>query len=319
MDEQPVLFVSALLWEQWGDALRAQGDFDVLLFHPGQRVSEADLERVTVACLSGDLWPEWSPAYMRCCLGIPHLDWFQSFSAGVDSPVFGLLLDRGTRLTSASGASATPIAHHVVMGLLALARRLPTMLHQQHEHRWQMHRLGDLEGRTVGVLGMGPIGLEAARLCAEFGMRPIGMRRTVQGDEPCETWTFTRLDELLSTVDDLVLALPLTPDTNGLIGARELALLRPGARLVNVGRGELIDEDALVDALRRGHLEGAALDVFITEPLPTEHPLWDLPNVIVTPHIAGATPLADDRAAAIFVDNLGRYLRGEPLRNEVFR
>jgi phosphoglycerate dehydrogenase-like enzyme len=166
---------------------------------------------------------------------------------------------------------------------------------------------------------MGPIGLEAARLCAEFGMRPIGMRRTVQGDEPCETWTFARLDELLSTVDDLVLALPLTPDTNGLIGARELALLRPGARLVNVGRGELIDEDALVDALRRGHLAGAALDVFVTEPLPAEHPLWDLPNVIVTPHIAGATPLADDRAAAIFVDNLGRYLRGEPLRNEVFR
>jgi phosphoglycerate dehydrogenase-like enzyme len=272
-----------------------------------------------VACLSGDLWPEWSSAYMRCCLGIPRLDWFQSFSAGVDSPVFGMLMDRGARLTSASGASATPIAHHVVMGLLALARRLPTLLAQQREHRWQMHDLGDLEGRSVGVIGMGPIGLEAARLCAEFGMRPIGMRRTVQGDEPCETWTFDRLDELLSSVDDLVLALPLTPDTNGLIGARELALLRPGARLVNVGRGELIDEDALVDALRSGHLEGAALDVFVTEPLPAEHPLWDLPNVIVTPHIAGATPLADDRAAAIFVDNLGRYLRGEPLRNEVFR
>ncbi len=319
MSERPVLFVSAVLWEQWGDALRAQGDFDLVLFHPGQRVNDADLERVTVACLSGDLWPEWSSAYMRCCLGIPRLDWFQSFSAGVDSPVFGMLMDRGARLTSASGASAIPIAHHVVMGLLALARNLPTMMRQQADHRWQMHDLDDLEGRTVGVAGMGPIGRESARLCAEFGMRPIGVRRTVQGDEPCETWPFARLDELLSTVDDLVLALPLTPDTNGLIGARELALLRPGARVVNVGRGELIDEPALIDALQRGHVGGAALDVFTTEPLSAGHPLWDMPNVIITPHVAGATPLSEHRAAAIFVDNLGHYLRGEPMRNEVFR
>ncbi len=319
MSERPVLFVSAVLWQQWGEALRAQGEFDVVLFHPGERVSDTDLERVTVACLSGDLWPTSSAAYMRCCLGIAHLDWFQSFSAGVDSPVFGMLMDRGARLTSASGASATPIAHHVLMGLLALARNLPTMMRQQGAQQWQMHGLDDLEGRTVGVVGMGPIGCESARLCAEFGMRPIGMRRTVQGDEPCETWTFARLDELLSVADDLVLALPLTPDTNGLIGARELALLRQGARVVNVGRGELIDESALIDALHRGHISGAALDVFTTEPLPTGHPLWGMPNVIITPHVAGATPLSEHRAAAIFVDNLGRYLRGEPLRNEVFR
>jgi glyoxylate/hydroxypyruvate reductase A len=141
------------------------------------------------------------------------------------------------------------------------------------------------------------------------------MRRTPTGDEPCTTWPISRLHELLPQVDDLVLTAPLTDETRGIVGAAELALLPRGAHVVNVGRGELLDEDALVAALQSGHLGGAALDVFVVEPLPADNPLWDLPNVIVTPHSAGTTDLSAQRAADIFADNLRRFSSGRPLRN----
>ena len=169
----------------------------------------------------------------------------------------------------------------------------------------------------LGVVGLGPIGLEVARLGVALRMRTIGVRRTPRGDEPCETWPMARLDELLAQADALVLAVPLGDDTRHLLDARRLALLKRGAWLVNVGRGALVDEAALVAALQSGHLGGAGLDVFETEPLPPESPLWSMPNVIVTPHNSGDAPGNLDRAAAIFLDNLARYGRGEPLRNEV--
>ena len=169
----------------------------------------------------------------------------------------------------------------------------------------------------MGVLGMGPIGVETARLAEHFGMNAIGMRRTVTGYEQCETWTFDRLDELLGMVDDLVLALPLTDDTRHLIGARELSLMRPGARLVNVGRGDLIDEPAMIYALLSGQLGGAGLDVMSTEPLPDDSPLWDMPNVILTPHHSSDTPMTTVRVNELFLENLRRWLAGDQLHNEV--
>jgi phosphoglycerate dehydrogenase-like enzyme len=205
------------------------------------------------------------------------------------------------------------------MCLLALARDLPRFLRDQAAHAWRQRDVGDVEGRVVGVVGMGPIGIESARLAGELGMRPIGMRRTVSGDEPCPTWTLDRLAELLGTVDDLVLALPLTPETRGLIGAAEIATMRPGTQIVNVGRGELIDEPAMIEALRSGHLGGAALDVFAEEPLDENSPLWRMPNVIVTPHSSGSTESSARRAGEIFVENLGAFLHDQPLRNEVRR
>jgi D-2-hydroxyacid dehydrogenase (NADP+) len=203
------------------------------------------------------------------------------------------------------------------MYLLALSRDLRSWTEAQCEHRWAPREWTDLEGQTVGVVGMGPIGLEVVRLTSALGMRPIGMRRTVRGDEPCETWTFDRLPELAETVDALVLAVPLTTETRGLVDADVLGMLRPGAFVVNVARGEVVDEQALVDALTSGHLGGAALDVFATEPLPADSPLWDLPNVIVTPHSSGTTATSHRRATEIYVDNLARYSAGTPLRNEV--
>ena len=282
-------------------------------------VDDAELARVEIAHFSADLYPGRTMPFIQAATRAPNLRWFSTFSAGTDHPVFHSFLDRGVRLTTSAGSSATPIAHSVVMHLLAMCRNARAYETQQREHRWQPHANLDVEGRTVGIIGMGSIGCEVARLAAAFGMRAIGTRRNPTGDEPCEIWSPERLPELLAIVDDLVLCAPLTDATRRMIGAAELAAIGRGGHLVNVGRGELIDEPALIAALADGHLGAAALDVFTTEPLPAESPLWGMTNVTITPHAAAETPLTRRRADEVFADNLGRYVRGEALRNEVVR
>ena len=263
-----------------------------------------------------DVWRDGrGPSFMRVLLSAPNAKWLHMFAAGLDDPVFGLLRERGVVVTHSAGSSATPIAHTVMMQVLALCRNGRRWALAQSRHEWDRAEVLDVEGRTMGVIGLGGIGTEVARLAAHFGMRVVALRRNPTGDEPCETWPAARLHDLLAIVDDLVLSAPLTDETRGMIGPTEFALLRDGAHLVNVGRGELVDEAALTDALRSGRLGGAALDVFATEPLPDDSPLWDMPNVLVTPHSAGTSPLASDRAAEIFLDNLGRWVRGDTLRN----
>jgi phosphoglycerate dehydrogenase-like enzyme len=300
--------------EQW---LTVIPDLQIFQLRGPDVPDAATLGTFDIALLSADLWEGNLPAFMRACLAAPNLAWLHGFNAGTDHPVFGRLLAKGVRLTTSSGAAAAPIAHTVLMYLLAMTRDTPRWYRTQAAREWDQRDIQDMEERTVGVLGMGPIGLEIARLCAGFGMRVIGMRRTPHGDEPCETWPLERLHELLPLVDDLVLAIPLTEDTRGLIGADELAMMRQGAHLANIGRGELLDEPAMIASLQDGHLGAAALDVFAVEPLPQDSPLWAMPNVIVTPHSSGNTEITRRRAAAMFLDNLGRFHRGEPLVNEV--
>jgi len=278
---------------------------------------EGDPSRVEIAFFSGDLFPERVREFVLSLRNAKQLRWLHTFSAGVDNPWFQALRARGVRLTTSSGANAVPIAQTVMLYLLALSRDLARWSDAQQRHAWETHSMVDLQGMTLGVLGLGPIGLEVARLGAALHMRAIGMRRTPRGDEPCETWSMARLDELLPRLDALVLALPLTGDTQHLLDARRLALMKRGAWLINVGRGGLVDEAALVTALQGGHLGGAGLDVFEVEPLPPESPLWSMPNVIVTPHNSGDSPANLHRATAIFLDNLARFGRGESLRNEV--
>jgi D-2-hydroxyacid dehydrogenase (NADP+) len=318
VDTPDVLFCTDTFWSERGDELRqAAPGLEVVPLVGEALVEPDDLARATIACFSADAWPERAAHFFGASLEAGGLRWLHTFSAGVDHPIFKSFIDRGVRVTTSSGASALPIAQTVLMYLFALTRDLPAWSRAQEEHRWAPHRSLDLDGLTVGIVGMGPIGLEVARLTAALGMRPIGMRRTVKGDEPCETWTLNRLHELAGAVDALVIAIPLTPETRGLVDASVLAAMRPGAFFVNVGRGEVVDEPALVDALESGRLGGAGLDVFAVEPLPADSPLWDLPNVIVTPHSSGGTAGTERRAADIFVDNLARYARGRPLRNEV--
>lgn len=278
---------------------------------------EGDASHVEIAFFSGDLFPERVREFVLALRDAKQLRWLHTFSAGVDNPWFQALRARGVRLTTSSGANAVPIAQTVLLYLLALSRDLATWQDAQRRRAWEKHEVVDLQGLTLGVVGLGPIGLEVARLGAALRMRVVGVRRSPRGDEPCETWPIARLDALLPRADALVLALPLSDDTHHLLDARRIALLKRGAWIVNVGRGALVEEAALVAALQSGQLGGAGLDVFEVEPLPPASPLWSMPNVIVTPHNSGDSPGNQVRAAEIFLDNLARFGRGEALRNEV--
>ena len=278
---------------------------------------QGDPSAVEVAFFSGDLYPDRVREFALTLAKSERLRWLHTFSAGVDHPWFQNLRERGVRISTSSGAMAAPIAHTVMLYALAFSRGLPEWLEAQRNKQWRPRDIADLQGATLGVLGLGPIGLEVARLAGSFGMRAIGVRRTPRGDEPCETWRFERWPELLPLADFLVLALPLTEQTQRLIDDGALRRMKRTAVLINVGRGGLVDEAALARALEERRIGGAALDVFEVEPLPSESPLWSLPNAILTPHSSGTNPGNFERATEIFFDNLGRFRRGEALRNEV--
>jgi phosphoglycerate dehydrogenase-like enzyme len=204
--------------------------------------------------------------------------------------------------------------------MFALSRRLHFFVKAQAERRWERRgRLGELEGATLGVIGVGAIGAKLAEKARGVGMRVLGLRRDPARACPNVEHMFgpDGLHALLAQADWVAITAALTPETQGLFGAAELAAMKPGAYLINIGRGAIVDEQALIAALRDGGIGGAGLDVFEHEPLPDDSPLWTLKNVIVTPHFAGATPHYAERVTDIFVDNLARYRRGEPLRNVV--
>ena len=317
-NEPLVLFCTDTVWDRYGAEFTAAApDLRVVTMTGDDTVPEADLARLSIAFFSGDAWPDRTVPFISACLHAPNLRWLHTFSAGVDSPVFSEFVRRGARLTTSSGSSARPIAQTVIMMILGLSRDMPAWMRAQHAHQWAPHVGEEVDGANVAIIGMGPIGEETARLTMALGMNTIGCRRTIAGTEPCETRELSALPDLLAWADYVVLALPLTAETEGLIGPAQLAMMQPTARLINIGRGGLVDEPALVDALQQQRLAGAGLDVFAVEPLPEDSPLWDMPNVIITPHNSGATLLANHRGTQIFIDNLGRFVRHEALRNDV--
>jgi phosphoglycerate dehydrogenase-like enzyme len=251
-----------------------------------------------------------------------RLRWVQSTWAGAGEQYAAAELtsdelDR-VALTTSAGVFAIPLAEFALLGLLAFAKDLPRLLRSQAERRWDRFVMAELRDWTVLVLGAGGIGQEVARLASAFGAHTIGVKRT-PGKVPHvdEVHSTDRLRELLPRADGLVVTLPLTAATQGLLDREALSLLPSHAVLVNVGRGAVVDEEALVEALRTGRLAGAALDVFAVEPLPAESPLWGLSNVLIAPHAAGQSVHDDERLVELFCDNLRRYLRGEQLRNRV--
>ncbi len=313
-----VLFCTDVFLERHGDGLRGVAPgLDTIVLRGDERVTDDDLARITIAHFSSDAWPERAANFMAVAIGAPSLRWLHSMSAGVDHPVFQMFVDRGVRVTTSSGSSSQPIAATVMMYLLALTRDLPRMMRAQIAHEWAWERWTELRGRRVAVLGMGPIGLEVARLAAEFGMEPTLVRRAVRGDEPWPTRTLDELGDVVAGHDAVVVALPLTEQTRGIISVAVIDAMAPGSLFVNVGRGELVDQAALTAALADGRLGGAGLDVTDPEPLPTDDPLWDLPNVIITPHNSGSTDGTARRATEAFLANLTRWQAGEPLHNEI--
>jgi phosphoglycerate dehydrogenase-like enzyme len=235
--------------------------------------------------------------------------------------VFQAMLDRGVLLTNSAGANAVPIAQTLITGLLMLARGFPHWLDAQSRRAWESQPSvpRGLDEQTLVVVGLGAIGSEIARLGRELGLYTVGVRRSParDGDPVDELVPPARLAEVLPRADFLALACPLTDQTRGLIDREALARLPEGARVLNVARGEVVDEAALIEALESGRLGGAYLDVFTTEPLPEDSPLWSLPNVIVTPHNSASSTGSREREVPYFLDNLDLFLRGQALRNLV--
>ena len=255
----------------------------------------------------------------------PRVRWVQARNAGAGEQLGAALalepaLLRDVVVTSVSGIHAGPLAEFALLGVLAFAKRLPELERDKARRAWPDVKptMGVLAGRTVLVVGLGAIGLEFARLARALGMRVLGVKRTPQDlPEVDEVAPPDRLTELARQADALVVTLPLTDGTRGLVDRATLAALRPGAVVVNVGRGAVVDEPALIDALRGRSISGACLDVFAEEPLPADSPLWTLDNVILSPHVAARTDDEDERAVELFTDNLRRHLDGAPLRNRV--
>lgn len=260
----------------------------------------------------------------------PNLRWLQFPGAGVDSlrPTGLLNTDSGIIIATASGIHSTSISEYVFGSMLMFNRSWPEMVRLQDRHMWprnsSWYNLGgrELIDQTLGIVGLGNIGRQIAHLGKAFGMRVIATRRSAgaaheQPEPDVDTlYPMGQLHEVLQQSDYVVLAVPLTPETAGLIGEPELRAMRQSAYLVNIARGKVIDEDALIRALREQWIAGAGLDVTAEEPLPSESPLYTMPNVILTPHISGESIHYEQRLAALFADNLRHYRSGRPLRNQ---
>lgn len=252
---------------------------------------------------------------------LDRLEWIQGLSAGYDHFDLDRLEDAGIRMTNASGVHATPIAEQVMSYLLAFERDLLQAMANKRRGVWERYTGGELGDRTLGIVGLGAIGSAVAHHGARFDMEIVASTRTPSEapDVVDAVHPPSELDTVLATAEYLVVAVPLTPETRGLLDADAFRVLPDDAVVVNVARGGVIVEADLIHALKQGRIGGAALDVFEEEPLPDDSPLWNLSNVIITPHMAGSTPHYWERCADIFGTNYDRFTRGRPeeMRNVV--
>lgn len=276
------------------------------------RIIDADIAFVSRDVTGLSTKHEVQPATARfytAMLQAPSLRWVHVHSAGADRPVYVQLRERGVEVSTSSGANAAVVAQTALAGLLALARHFPQLIAAQRERRWApLIASGlprDLQGQTATIVGWGPIGQQIGAVLRVLGLHVVVVRQSAQpAGEGYETASFAAIGEVLPRTDWLILACPLTAQTRGLIDAGAIGRLREGARLINVSRGEVVDETALIDALRAGKLAGAYLDVFAHEPLPADSPLWEMPNVLATPHSAGFSDGNAARVVEMFLTRL---------------
>ena len=331
---KPTLLVSSKVTAEFGSPLNeilagAPKPLELLPFTPGLQLDDTQIANIEAAYYSRDIWEGTeksvlSPAalaFWQIIDRAQNLKWMAVYSAGMDQKRYVDAMKRGVRLTSSAGAQAESVGLACVTGVLALARGVPHWLGAQQRREWSPLRgrdvPPDIPGQTAVIVGIGYIGTVIARVLHAAGMKTIGIRRNAAPRAHFDqVLPPAALDGLLPTCDWLVIACPLTPETRNLIDTRRLALMKPGAGVANIARGEVIDEAALADALKARRLRHAYLDVFNTEPLPTESPLWDLPNVLISPHNAGASTGTYARGVEIFLRNLENYLRERAMENE---
>jgi len=251
------------------------------------------------------------------------LRWIHSPAAAVHQLIFPELVNSDIMLTNAREVHGPVVAEHVIALIFALAKKIPGSVRLQEKHVWgqqilwdELPRVREVAGAIVGLIGLGSIGRPVARIAKSLGMRVLAVREHPEkGNEgAAAVHGPAQIDEVFRQADYIVLAVPVTPSTKGIVDAEHLALMKPDACLINVGRGPLVDEPALAAALRDKKIGGAALDVFPKEPLPADSPLWDVPNLLITPHTAALTDKLWERHYALFSENLRRFLNGQPLQ-----
>jgi phosphoglycerate dehydrogenase-like enzyme len=287
----------------------------------GQLLITDDREKIEpllgdIEIVAGHIPTQWIPR-------MPRLRWYQQWGAGTDWLMHHPdIAKRDFILTNASGVHAIPISEHILAFLLAFARSLPAAIRAQERHQWEQDIQPapfELAGKTMLLIGVGAIGQRTAQVASGLGMRVLGVRhdpaKTVPGIE--RMFGPEQLEMALPEADFVVLTIPLTQETKGMFNARAFGKMKPSAYLINIGRGGTVNEADLIHALQAGQIAGAGLDVFENEPLPPDSPLWDMKNVIITSHYSGSTPHYDERAMAIFIDNLERYQKGQPMKNVV--
>jgi phosphoglycerate dehydrogenase-like enzyme len=303
-------------WQRLEDAVRP----DTLL-----RVGRDDTEGLAkalataeIAILAGDLDARHT--------GSPMLRWIHCDHAGLTKSARPEVFESGLIVTGSAGRSAAALAEHVMLFALLLCGQYPDFYEAQKRHEWrrtpEMSNLRALSGRTIGIVGLGNTGLALAERARAFGMRVLGYRRRDLPAPPGVARVYSTdrgetIAPLLGEADVVALVLNLSDATHHLIGAAEFARMKPSAVLINLSRGGVIDQDALIEALRNGRIGGAGLDVTTPEPLPADHPLWDVPNVLITPHFTPSLPDRTDRSLDMIIENLRRYRAGEPMLNRI--
>jgi phosphoglycerate dehydrogenase-like enzyme len=252
-----------------------------------------------------------------------NVKWVHSLAAGVDKVLFPALIDSPVPVTNARGVFKRSLAEFVILGMLYFYKRARRLVDNQRMHCWDDFLVDRLEGKVMGIVGYGEIGRECATLAKALGVKIYATRRKPELSKtdpiPDRIFPATALKEMLGDVDVMLAAAPLTPQTRHLLGEAEFAVMKASAIVINIGRGPVIDEQALIRALEQKRLAGAALDVFETEPLTPDHPFWEMDNVLISPHCTDRTRDPDwlDLTMQCFIDNFRRYINGEPLMNVV--
>ena len=325
------LLLSDFALRKWGPRIEAAVPAASLSFITAEEALAADgpcaadiafmTREVTGKSNPGNPTPELS-GFDAVVRRSPGLKWLQIHPAGAERPIYRELRGRGVKVTTASGATAITVAHSTLGAVIALNRRFPLLADAQRRHAWEP-RLGersprDLKGQCALIVGLGPIGRNIASLLKMLGMSTIGVRRNAEPVAPCDrTVAYADLSEVLPQADWLILCCPASPLTRGLANAAVFAAMPAGAHFVNVSRGEIAVEKDVIAALASGKLAGAYLDVFEREPLDPASPLWDMPNVLVSPHTASHSLGQNEAIFDIFLDNLARFRGGQALRNDV--
>ena len=323
------LLLSAFARQRWGERIKAADS--ALVFLTAEEAlaaggpSDADIafmtREVTGKSSSNNPTPELQ-GFDAVVRKSPKLKWLQIHPAGAERPIYRELRGRGVKVTTASGATAVTVSHSVLGALIAINRRFPMLADAQRRHAWEP-RLGersprDLKGQCAVIVGMGPIGRNIARLLKALGMRSIGVRRSAESAPECDrTIAYADLPSVLPEADVLILCCPASAVTRGIANAGVFAAMPEGSLFINVSRGEIAVEKDVTAALQSGHLAGAYLDVFEREPLDPASPLWDLPNVLISPHTVSHSLGQNEAIFEIFLDNLARWRNGAGLRNDV--